>query len=61
MYLEELHDGNTVKEKIESLLLRMDAVILTTVQLGSDGCSRKIWSRLNEAHYLSSTLLPELG
>lgn len=28
------------KEKIESLLLGMDDVVVTTVQVGSDGCSR---------------------
>lgn len=40
MYLEELHGGNLVKEKIESLLLGMDDVVVTIVQVGSDGCSR---------------------
>lgn len=37
MYLGELHSGNAVKEEIESLLLGIDDVILTIVQLGSDG------------------------
>lgn len=40
VYLEELHGGNLVKEKIESLLLGMDDVVVTIVQVGSDGCSR---------------------
>lgn len=31
MHLEELHGGNTVKEKTEVLLLGMDDVVLTTV------------------------------
>lgn len=60
MCLEELHGGNTVKEKIESLLQGMD-VVVTAVPLGSDGCLRNAWSRLNEVRCLSSTLPPESG
>lgn len=60
MYLEELHGGNKVEEKIESLLLGVNDV-LTAVQLGIGGSSRNTWSKLNEVPCLSSTLSPESG
>lgn len=60
MYLEELHGGNKVEEKIESLLLGVNDV-LTAVQLAIGGSSRNTWSKLNEVSCLSSTLSPESG
>jgi len=47
-----LHCGNTVKEKIECLLLGMDDFVVKTVQLGTDSCSRSAWTRLKEDHCL---------
>ena len=46
-----------VKEKIECLLLGMDDVVVKTVQLGTDGCSKNTWSRLKEFHCLDKYVI----
>lgn len=48
-----------VKEKIECLLLGMGDVVVKTVQVSTDGCSRNTWNRFEEVHCLTSTLSAE--
>lgn len=48
-----------VKEKIECMLLGMGDVVVKTVQVSTDDCSRNMWNRFEEVHCLTSTLSAE--